>query len=85
MKHHEFDKVIKKFGFEVENSKDLHAWLKVDGRILARTKRSHCKGDLPAERLILKQLQLTQDEFRAADKCTLSRDAYIKKLTEREG
>ena len=74
----EFDRVTRKFGFETKNGRDLHAWLEVDGKKVARTRRSKkSSGDLPMWHSILQQLGLDEYQLRDAISCTLDRDSYI--------
>jgi len=84
IKRSEFDRVVDKFGFQTRSGKDLHAWLEVENVVVARTKRSHCKGDLPCVRKILKQLHLDEDQFRDAADCTMARGDYLSLLREKK-
>ena len=75
---HEFDRVVRKFGFETRNSRDLLAWLVVDGKVVVRTRRSKkATGDLPMFHSIRQQLKLSDRQLRDAISCRLGRDAYI--------
>ena len=75
---HEFDRLIRKFGFQTRNSGDLLAWLEVDGKVVVRTRRSKkSSGDLPMQHSIRQQLRLDDDQLREAVSCTLDRDSYI--------
>ena len=74
----EFDLIIRKFGFETRDSKDLLAWLEVDGKRVVRTRRSKkSSGDIPMFHSIRQQLRLSEDELREAIDCTLGREGYI--------
>ena len=79
----EFDRLIRKFGFETRNGRDLLAWLEIGGRIVVRTRRSKSTGDLPMFHSIRQQMRLSDDQLREAIKCTLDRDTYIDLLREK--
>jgi len=80
IKAHQFDRLVRKFGFKTRNSGDLLAWLEIDGKLITRTKRSQKRGDLPMQHSIRQQLKLNQQQFDDAIDCTLSRDGYIEIL-----
>ena len=81
---HEFDRLVRKFGFQIRNSGDVLAWLEVEGRIVVRTRRSRkSTGDLPMSHSIRQQLRLTDDQLREAITCTMDRNAYIALLREK--
>ena len=81
---HEFDRLVSKFGFQTRNSKDLLAWLEVEGKVVVRTRRSRkSSGDLPMHHSIRQQLWLNENQLREAIKCTLDRDSYIGILREK--
>lgn len=81
---HEFDSLVSKFGFETRNSKDLLAWLEIDGKVVVRTRRSNkSSGDLPRHHSIRQQMRLNDDQLREAVKCTLDRDSYVAILREK--
>lgn len=74
----EFDLIIRKFGFETRNSRDLLAWLEIDGKRVVRTRRSKKgSGDLPMFHSIRQQLWLSDDELSMSIACTLGREDYI--------
>ena len=74
----EFDLLVQKFDFKTRNSRDLLAWLEVDGKVVVRTRRSkQSSGDLPMQHSIRQQLRLNDDQLREAVSCTLDRDSYI--------
>ena len=78
---HEFDRLVRKFGFETRNSRDLLAWLVVDGKVVVRTRRSKkATGDLPMFHSIRQQLKLSDSQLRDAISCRLGRDEYIEIL-----
>ena len=79
----EFDRVVRKFGFEVRGGDHIRARLYVDGKVVVRTKRSHrASGDLPSYKQIRNQLMLTEEQLRDAIACPLGRDGYIEILRE---
>ena len=80
---HEFDSLIRKFGFQTRSSRDLLAWLEIEGKIVVRTRRSNKSGDLPMHHSIRQQMRLSDDQLREAIKCTLGRDSYIAILREK--
>ncbi len=81
---HEFDRLVRKFGFHTRNSGDLLAWLEVNGKVVVRTRRSKkSSGDLPMQHSIRQQMRLNDDQLREAISCTLDRDAYITLLREK--
>ena len=81
---HEFDRLVSKFGFETRNSKDLLAWLEIDGKVVVRTRRSNkSSGDLPRHHSIRQQMRLNDDQLREAVKCALGRDSYVAILREK--
>ncbi len=74
----EFDRLVQKFDFKTRNSRDLLAWLEVDGKVVVRTRRSKkSSGDLPMQHSIRQQLRLNDDQLREAVSCTLDRNSYI--------
>lgn len=77
IKAREFDHLVEKLGFQTRKSRDLLAWLEVDGKIVARTRRSKGSGDLPMQHSIRQQLRLDEQQVRDAIDCTLTREAYI--------
>ena len=78
---HEFDGLVKKFGFETKHGRDLHAWLTVNGKVVVRTRRSKKSGgDLPMSHSIRQQLKLNDRQLREAIRCTLNRDSYMEIL-----
>lgn len=77
LKAREFDKFVNKFGFEISESHHRRAVLKIDGRPVVTTRRSHKKGDLPSSNAILKQLKLNAVQMQDAIKCNLSPADYF--------
>lgn len=84
IKASEFDKVVKKFGFDVKVGDHIRARLFVDKKLVVRTKRSHKSAgrDLPHD-LIRNQLHLTETQLQDAIDCPLDRDGYIKILEQK--
>ena len=75
---HEFDRLVRKLGFETRHSRDLHAWLTIDDKIVVRKRRSKkSSGDLPMFYSIRQQLKLNDSQLREAINCTLGRELYI--------
>ena len=79
----EFDRVVRKFGFEVKVGDHIRAQLIIGGRAIVRTKRSHKSGDLPSHNEIRQQLRLNEAQLRDAIACPLDRDGYLNILRER--
>ena len=80
----EFDRVVRKFGFETKHGRDLHAWLTVGGRVVVRTRRSKkSSGDLPMFHSIRQQLKLNDRQLRDAISCSLDRASYLDILRDK--
>lgn len=80
----EFDRVVRKFGFEVRGGDHVKARLYVGGRVVVRSKRSRKdSGDLPHHQRIRQQLRLTEQQLRDAVNCPLDRDGYMEILRGR--
>lgn len=83
----EFDHIADKLQLKTRSSRDLLAWFEVEiegkRKIITRTRRSKGSGDLPMQHSIRQQLKLNEEEFRAAVKCTLSREDYIEILRKK--
>lgn len=85
IKVNEFEHIVKKLKLRVRNAGDRLAWFEYKGKIITRTRRSRKKGkDLPFQHSIRQQLKLTEDEFRSAISCRLSRNDYIQ-ILKRKG
>ena len=80
IKARQFDQLMRKLGFEVRQTHHLLAWLEIDGKVAVRTRRSNTAGDLPAVRLIRRQMHLNGREFRGAISCTVTHDDYVEIL-----
>ena len=79
----DFDRLVDKLGYETRNSDHLLAWLEVDGKIVARTRRSRKAGDLPMSHSIRQQMKMSETQMRDAVACTLGRDDYLDILREK--
>ena len=74
----EFDLLVDKLGYRTRGGAHLLAWLEVDGKVVARTRRSRkSSGDLPMSHSIRQQMKMSETEMREAVACTLGRDAYL--------
>ena len=82
MKVHEFETLVQKLDLRTRNSRDRLAWFEHGGRVIARTKRSHGKGDLPGH-LIRQQLRLNENELAGIVGCSLFREDYVAILTKK--
>jgi hypothetical protein len=76
MKIHEFARIENKLRLKTRNSGDRLAWFEYDGKVVARTKRSHGNKDLPAN-LIRQQLKVNEEQFSGLIDCSVSLDDYI--------
>ena len=83
LKAQEFDRLVKKLQFQVRDTKDRHAWFIWEGRTIVRTKRSHGSGDVPFHHKIVKQMHLTETEFKDALDCAIDCDGYVEILRKR--
>jgi hypothetical protein len=82
-KAHEIDRIINKLGMETRNSRDLHAWFVHNGVIVVRTRRSHGKGKfVPADKIRC-QLKVNEPQFAGLISCSVSKQDYIKILTDK--
>ncbi len=82
MKVREFERIVSKLNLATRNSGDRLAWFEYEGKVIARTKRSHGNKDLPHD-LIRQQLKLNDQQFRELIGCTLTKRAYIEILREK--
>ena len=82
----DFDRLIRKLGFQVRESHHILAWFEHEGKVVVRTKRSHTprSRDLPAQHSIRQQMKLNDEEFREALSCSIDRDGYVD-LLRRKG
>lgn len=83
MKVRDFDRVVSKLGMETRESTHHHAWLVHEGVTVVRTKRSHGHNKFIPEHLIRKQLHVDQAQFAGLQSCKVSKDDYIKILSDK--
>jgi hypothetical protein len=83
MKIRDFDKIERKLGMETREGSHHHAWFVHEGVIVARTKRSQGDNKFIPEHLIRKQLHLNQQQFDGLQSCTVSKDDYVRILSEK--
>jgi hypothetical protein len=83
MKVHEFERVVKKLGMATRNSSDRLAWLVHDGLTVVRTRRSHGNNKYLPENQIRQQLKVNESQFAGLISCSVSKDDYIKILTDK--
>jgi hypothetical protein len=83
MKVRDFDIVERKLDMETSDSKHHHAWFVHNGITVARTKRSHGNNKFIPEHLIRKQLHVNQEQFAGLQSCTVSKEDYVKILTDK--
>jgi len=80
LKSHEFETLVQKLNLKTRNTGDRHAWFEYEGKVIARTRRSHGRGDMPASDQIRQQLKLNEEELRQILQCRLYRQDYIEIL-----
>jgi hypothetical protein len=80
----EFDTVVNKLKMKTRDTNHHHAWLVYNGVTVARTKRSHGNNKFIPEDLIRKQLHVSRDQFTGLYSCSVSKDDYIKILTDKK-
>jgi len=83
IKANEFDRVVNKLAMQTRATGDLHAWLEYEGQVVVRTKRSHCKGDIPCPDKVRNQLKVDETQMRGLIDCGFSREDYIEHLKRR--
>ena len=79
----DFATIERKLGMETRDSSHHHAWFVHNGVTVATTKRSHGNNKFIPEDLIRKQLHLNRDQLARLISCILSKDDYVKILTEK--
>jgi hypothetical protein len=79
----DFATIERKLGMETRDSSHHHAWFVHNGVTVATTKRSHGNNKFIPEDLIRKQLHLNRDQLAGLISCVLSKDDYVKILTEK--
>ena len=79
MKVHEFETIVSKLRLKTRNSGDRLAWFEHEGKVVARTKRSHGNKEQPGH-LIRQQLKLNENQLDELIKCTISLREYIETL-----
>lgn len=80
IKAREFDRIVEKLDLKTRKGRDLLAWFEHDGKVVVRTRRSMCSGDLPMQHSIRQQLKLTEHELRQIIDCTIDRNGYLQIL-----
>jgi hypothetical protein len=80
---HEFDTIASKLNMEIRDGDHRFAWLKVDGRIVIRTKRSHGRKPQPSH-LIRNQLKVDEAQMQGLVQCWLTKDAYLEILKAKQ-
>ena len=79
----DFNTIERKLGMETRDSSHHHVWLVHNGVTVARTMRSHGNNKFIPEDRIRKQLHVDKDQFSGLISCVVSKDDYIKILTEK--
>jgi hypothetical protein len=83
MKVHEFERIINKLGMQTRNTHDRLAWLVHNGVTVVRTRRSQGNSKHLPEHLIRQQLKINQEQFAGLISCQVSKDEYLKILTDK--
>jgi len=83
MKVHEFEKIVTKLGMETRNSRDRHAWFVHKGVTVVRTRRSFGNSKFIPVDKIRCQLKVNESQFAGLISCSVSKDDYIKILTDK--
>lgn len=82
-KAREIDIIIRKLQMETRNSSDLHAWFVYDGIPVVRTRRSFGNSKyVPADKIRC-QLKVNEEQFRGLISCSVTKDDYVRILTEK--
>ena len=80
----EFDLLVNKLGYQTRAGDHLFAWLEVEGKVVARIRRSwKSSGDLPMQHSIRQQMKLSDRQLRDAIACTLGQGDYLTLLREK--
>jgi hypothetical protein len=79
MKTHEFERIVKKLGFETRNSRDRLAWFVYNGQTILRTKRSQGNKEQPGDK-IRQQLKVNEEQLAGLISCTVTLENYIEIL-----
>ena len=84
MKSREFDRFTRKLGFElIKSRRKLHhiqALFRYDGKLVARTRRSHGNRDQNIEIPVAAQIHITPQQVREAIDCSFGREEYLAEL-----
>jgi len=83
MKVHEFERIVTKLGMETRDSRDRLAWLVHDGVTVVRRRRSHGNSKYMPEHQIRQQLKVNESQFAGLISCDITKEDYIKILTDR--
>jgi hypothetical protein len=83
IKAREFDILVRKLDLLTRDGGDRLAWFEYDGKLITRTRRSHCSGDIPMAHSVRQQLKLNEDELRGVLACHLGKDDYINILKKK--
>jgi hypothetical protein len=82
-KAYEIDIIIKKLGMETRSTGEKQAWFVHDGVTVVRTRRSLGKGKfVPADKIRC-QLKVNEEQFRGLISCHVTKQEYIKILTDK--
>ncbi|MGB7601931.1 MAG: hypothetical protein WBM24_16605 [Candidatus Sulfotelmatobacter sp.] len=83
MKVHEFEKIVNKLGMQTRDTHDRLAWLVYGGVTVVRTRRSQGNSKHLPEHLIRQQLKVNEEQFAGLISCHLSKEDYLKILTDK--
>jgi len=82
-KVHEIDRIFRKLEMETRNSYDLLAFFVHNGVRILKTRRSHGKGKFVPANKIRQQLKVNEEQFAGLISCDVSKQDYIKILTQK--
>jgi hypothetical protein len=83
-KAREIDTIFRKLEMDTrDSSHHLHAWFVHDGVTYIKTRRSHGKGKFVPANQIRQQLKLNEEQFAGLISCHVSKQDYIKLLTDK--
>jgi len=75
---------VRKLELRTRDGGDRLAWFEYDGKVITRTRRSHCAGEIPMPHAVRQQLKLNEQELGGILDCHLDRDDYVQ-ILKRKG
>lgn len=74
---------MRKLDLQTRDGGDLLAWFKHEGKLITRTRRSHCAGDIPMPHAVRQQLKLNEQQLAGIISCQLGREDYVQILKQK--